>query len=83
MPWKFPPVWREYFGQVVQVRCCGDAPRVAKSNQRQGLNAPETRGGILPNRDAGSKRKLCEYHAQAPQTIHRISTANNSRTFRL
>lgn len=36
------------------------------------------RGGILPNRDAMSKRKLCEHFAQPPQIIHRFSTVDIS-----
>lgn len=45
------------------------------------LRAAETRGGILPKRDAGSKRKLSEYHAHAPQIIHSFSTGENSKYF--
>jgi hypothetical protein len=40
--------------------------------------AREKRAGILPNRDAGSKRKLNESFAQLSQTIHSFSTGEFS-----
>jgi hypothetical protein len=36
--------------------------------------ARKKRAGILPNRDAGSKRKLREVYAQTPQNVHSFST---------
>jgi hypothetical protein len=41
----------------------------------------EKRAGILPNRGAGSKRKLNEHLAQAPQKIHSFSTDDFSVDF--
>src|SRR5271156_950293 len=41
----------------------------------------EKRAGILPNRGAGSKRKLNEHLAQAPQKIHSFSTGEFSVDF--
>jgi len=38
--------------------------------------AQEKRAGILPNRDAGSKRKLSESFAQTSQNVHSFSTAD-------
>jgi hypothetical protein len=38
--------------------------------------AREKRAGILPNRDAGSKRKLNESFAQTSQNVHSFSTAD-------
>src|ERR1700732_1335535 len=40
--------------------------------------AREKRAGILPNRGAGSKRKLNESFAQLSQTIHSFSTGDFS-----
>ena len=48
---------------------------------RRVLRAAETRGGILPKRDAGSKRKLSEYHARTPQRMHSFSTGEISKYF--
>jgi hypothetical protein len=38
--------------------------------------ALEKRAGILPNRDAGSKRKLSGIFAQTSQNVHSFSTAD-------
>jgi hypothetical protein len=38
--------------------------------------AREKRAGILPNRDAGSKRKLYEPSTQISQIIHSFSTGD-------
>jgi hypothetical protein len=48
---------------------------------RRVLRAAETRGGILPKRNAGSKRKLREYHAHTPQIMHSFSTGEISKYF--
>jgi hypothetical protein len=45
------------------------------------VSAMEKRAGILPNRGAGSKRKLNEDLAQAPQKIHSFSTDDFSIDF--
>src|ERR1700722_9868146 len=46
--------------------------------KRDSVPVAVERGGILPNRDAMSKRKLCEHFAQPPQIIHRFSTVDIS-----
>jgi hypothetical protein len=38
--------------------------------------AQEKRAGILPNRNAGSKRKLSKPFAQASQNVHSFSTVD-------
>jgi hypothetical protein len=38
--------------------------------------AREKRAGILPNRDAGSKRKLNKSFTQTSQNVHSFSTAD-------
>jgi hypothetical protein len=48
---------------------------------RRVLRAAETRGGILPKRGAGSKRKLRVYRPHTPQIIHRFSTSEKFKYF--
>lgn len=48
---------------------------------RRVLRAAETRGGILPKREAGSKRKLKVYRPHTPQIIHRFSTSEKFKYF--
>jgi hypothetical protein len=83
---QFPLVWKNcgnlptYAGGMLFVLAFRSdvtrrAPRHGISCVHQRF-ALEKRAGILPNRDAGSKRKLSEIFAQTSQNVHSFSTVD-------
>ncbi len=53
-------------------------PVLHPSTRKRNKMSRKTRGGILPKRDVGSKRKLREIMPRPPHIIHRISTGDFS-----
>src|ERR1700691_3838078 len=83
---QFPLVWKNcgnlptYAGGMLFVLAFRSD--VTRRAPRHGIScvherfALDKRAGILPNRDAGSKRKLSEVFAQTPQNVHSFSTVD-------